>query len=128
MNIEILEDGTVLKDGENVGSMKPGPGIEFEPKPRLHPKTAAAVSKRVVARLTEIQTQGALEAGETHALPEVGSIPTPATFQTVTGADPEPEQSNDAGDKTPAFVAWFQRNHTKEQFEARYAGRIPQLQ
>jgi len=36
------------------------------------------------------------------------------------GNDPEPEKSIELGDLTPAWIEWFKRNHTEEEFFDRY--------
>jgi hypothetical protein len=123
MNIEILENGTVLKDGKKVGTMEDGPAISFVPAPGLHHKTAKSIQAQIEKHFSE-QPQGASEAGETHSFLEAGSTPAPATFAK---GDPEPPMTADAGDKTPEWIEWFRANHSKEEFVARYAGRIPEL-
>ena len=42
----------------------------------------------------------------------------PATVDA--GNDPEPEKSIELGDLTPAWIEWFKRNHTEEEFFDRY--------
>jgi hypothetical protein len=126
MNIEIQDDGTVLKDGEKVGTVDDGDVISFTPVLGLHHKTAKSIQARIEEHFAN-QPQGASEAGETHALPEVGSTPAPATTPSVPAGDPEPAMAADAGDKTPEWIEWFRRNHSKEEFVARYAGRIAEL-
>ena len=37
--------------------------------------------------------------------------------------DPEPLKTPEAGDKTPAYIAWYRRNHTEAEFEEKYGNR-----
>lgn len=40
-------------------------------------------------------------------------------------ANEEPQQDRLLGDRTPEYVLWFHKNHTREEFATRYRGRIP---
>lgn len=110
-----IKDDAVFYDGKKVGKIQTTPSgeVEFIPSVVLHHKTAERIRKDI----EEILSQGVSEAGESHALSEAGSTPAPATN------DPEPEQDPSMGDKTPAYVAWFRRNHSAQAFEKRYANR-----
>ncbi len=47
----------------------------------------------------------------------------PETTDTPKRLDPEPAKSFEAGDKTPEYVAWYKRNHSAAEFEAKYGHR-----
>lgn len=61
--------------------------------------------------------------------PDPGAQETPAPDEAASlpdaqeRADPEPEMLSEAGDKTPAYIEWYRRNHSAEAFRAKYAHR-----
>lgn len=121
--IEVLPDGAVLRNGQNVGRIvDEGSMWKFEPIPKLHHATLKFVTEALQEHFAGQEPQGALEAGESHKLSQEGSIPSPATN------DPEPPMCKMLGDRTPEFIEWYRRNHSPEEFRKRYSGRIEELQ
>lgn len=110
MNIEVIE-ANVIKDGEQVGTI--GPDEKFYPTVKLHHKTLEAIEREI------FKARGSLARlkRQSHNLDIVGSNPTSAT------TDPEPEQTPEAGDKTPEYIAWFKRNHSEAEFQSKYGKR-----
>lgn len=126
----IIQDGHVIKDGKEVGTI--GADGAFYPSPGLHHKTIEAVNKFLN------QPQGETVSSDVHNVASEGSTPSPATiegkfdpkgvtifenphgFKSPPEIDFEPPQDPQSGDKTPAYVEWYARNHTKAEFDAKY--------
>jgi len=101
MNDIEIQNGTVLKDGKEVGTI--GEDGKFSPVKGLHYKTVAAIN----LRLTSAPHPSASEESSTDDSPEPVNEPAPAQ-------DPR------SGDKTPDYVAWYARNHSEAEFIAKY--------
>jgi hypothetical protein len=111
-----IEGSAVLHDGKHAGDLT----IEgdFKPIEGLHHATAKRIAKDI-----DILKQGGQVASRLpHKQENIGSNPIPATTPKA-GKDLEPEMDPDKGDKTPAYVEWFKRNHSKAEFEAKYGNR-----
>lgn len=116
---------TVLWEGKMAGTITHEDTTwTFEPLDGIHHKRLAVIERELREFMAgplmpeDSELQDREEVNSSGSYPEgIGSNPIPATN------DPEPEQSHEAGDKTPAYVAWFQRNHTPAEFEAKYGKR-----
>ena len=105
MNIEVNEDGAVLKDGEQVGTINEAG--EFVPKDGLHHKTAASVEKEL-AKL--------VEGAKVPPTPE--HLTPPANVEI--GDDPEPLPADDRGDISRNVVEWRKAHWPADKFDALY--------
>lgn len=113
MNIEIKNE-VVFKDGEQIGIIA---GSECTLTAKVGPTVKAAINSAYGSKLTyrvgeapDVGDEPELEPKETgiEAKLKAGEIPSP------------PEKHPAMGDKTPAFVAWFKKHATPDEFAKRY--------
>lgn len=97
-----LQGNAILCDGQEIANYNPVTGIVTSPQP-LHHKVRAAISNM-------IEPNPVYEAGEKDTELEEVAIED----------DPAPVPHPSLGDKDPAFVSWYRRTHTPEQFARRY--------
>lgn len=109
MNIEIEEEGCVIRNGERVGAVDSKGN--FHPVIGLHHKTAEKIRKQV----SELQGgQGGKSSGSYPE--EAGSTPAPAT---IPDSDPQPERG-ELGDIAPDLIEWRKRNWRPDLFAGLY--------
>lgn len=102
-----LDGNAVLCDGQKIADYDPVTGKVTSPAP-LHHKVRAAISNMIEPNPTYESE------GEDPIVPN----------------EPAPPLNPALGDKDPAFIAWFRRNHSPEEFAARYpvSRRLPKTE
>lgn len=133
-----LHGTTIHRDGHPVGILTPD--RTFQPTIRLQTRTI----QKITAILSTLQatpesnketTDPGAESEPNKETPDPGderadpAPPVPGEAASQQDAqerstlDPEPEMLSEAGDKTPAYIEWYRRNHSAEAFRAKYAHR-----
>jgi len=117
-----LENGAIMADGQAIARHDAARNVVVSTEP-LHHKIKSAISRL-------IEPNPAYEVDELQESPGITPEPAPvpggalpkgpvpaAAMETAPAKDPA------LGDKTPAYVDWFRRNHSAEEFAEKYRGR-----
>jgi len=115
-----LENGAIMADGQAIARHDAARNVVVSTEP-LHHKIKSAIS-RLIEPNPAYEVDELLESPRITPEPDSDAVlpkgPVPAA------AMEEPPAKDPAlGDKTPAYVEWFRRNHSAEEFSEKYRGR-----
>jgi hypothetical protein len=115
-----LENGAIMADGQQIARHDAARNVVVSLEP-LHHKVKSSISRLIDPNpdyeVEAVQESSVIppEPGPKDVIPEV---PAPIeAMETPPATDPA------LGDKTPAYVEWFRRTHSAEEFAAKYRGR-----
>ena len=121
MNIEI-KDGVVLRDGDEIGTIKDGVCRSDKP---IAPRVKAAINEANGDKLTFEVVEGHTDSST--SLPATSYILHNKDEEKAAPAKrnipPPPATHPMLGQKDPAYVAWFKEHHSAEEFERKYGGK-----